>query len=187
MAFDNIKKAILDEAQKSAAEHRKAGQQKSEELAREWAQKTADKKQTFVEAAALKIDRKIRQTQFKIQTEIQSSILEKKQEIIDQVYESALEKLSKLSDTEYLKLMEKLINGLPDDPGIIFSAKEKKNLLKKALENSRKKHQLSAETIDSQGGFVYQSDKIEIKQSFEALINDAKEKTFLSVVNKVFN
>lgn len=187
MAFDDIKKAILDEAQKNAAEHQEAGRQESAKITQEWVQKTADKKQTIIKAAARKIDQKIRQTQFKIQTKSQSSALEKKQKIIDQVYDSVLEKLSELSDAQYVEFMEKLINALPNDQGLLFSVKEKRNLLKKALENSRKRHQLSPETIESRGGFIYQSDKIEINQSFEALIKDIKEKTLLTVTNKIFN
>lgn len=187
MAFKDIEKAILDEAQKSADEHKKVGEQKSAEIIQEWEKKAVEKKQTIVETTKRKINQRIQQAQFKIQNRTQLSVLEKKQAIIDRVYQAVLGKLSNLSENEYVDLMEKLINSLPESSATLLSAKGKESLLEKALKKAQKKHQISSESIESQGGFIYQSDKIEINQSFESLIENAKEKTILSVINKVFN
>lgn len=186
MAIDDIKKAILDEAQKIADEHREEGRKKAKEIEKAWEQKINARKQEVTASAGRKIEQRIQQAKFQIQTESQSKILEKKREIIDQAYSSALKKLSTLSDAQYLKLMEKLIKELPESGGQLFSVESKKNLLKKALENSGKKHQLAKEIIDGEGGFIFRTDKLEINQSFKIIIKNLEETSLLAVTNKIF-
>jgi V/A-type H+/Na+-transporting ATPase subunit E len=187
MAFDDIKKAIIEEAKKIAAEHKEAGLEKSAEISSVWEQKTADKIQEIISDASKKINQKIKQKQFKIQTESQLIVLEKKQEIIDQIFDAALKKLSSLPDARYIKLMEKLIADLPGEKALLFSVEGKVNLLKKALENSSKKFQISPEKIKGDGGFLLKSENIEINLTFEALIKEQKEKSLLEIANLVFN
>jgi len=186
MALEDIKKAILDEANKSVSAHQILGREKISEIKKEWDEKKAEKINKLIESAKRKMEKRIQQSQFVIQIEKQSEILKKKQEIISKVYKIALEKLSKLSDSEYVKMMEKLINDLPDSPGFLVSAENKNSLLKKALENSRKKHQISKDSIKSLGGFIYQTEKIEINQSFEVLIENDKQKSFTKIIKKIF-
>ena len=61
MALEDIKKAILEEAQKNVSEHLDIGRKKFSQIEKEWEEKIADKKKKLIESAKKKIDKKIRQ------------------------------------------------------------------------------------------------------------------------------
>lgn len=187
MALDDIKKAILAEAQKIADQRIEEVQKKIETIEAGWDKKTKERKEKAVESADRKIKQKIEQIKFEIQTESQAEILGQKKEIIDQVYSSVLGKLSSLSDDQYIELMEKLIQDLPNTSGCLLTIESKRSLLKKALANSDKKHQLGKEAINGQGGFIFQTDEIEIDFSFEAILRSIKEKTLLNTASIIFS
>lgn len=187
MAFSDIKKAILDEAQKTAEEYKEFGLKEARKVSDKWEQKAAEKKQKLLETTQRKADQKVLQAQFLIQNQIQDQVLRKKQEIIDRVYDSTLERLTQLSDEQYVDLMEKLIRKLPQQEGVLVSVQGKEDLLDKALKKSNHKHKLSSETVPGGGGFIFRSDKLEINYIFESLLKEAREETILKVVEKLFN
>lgn len=186
MAFSDIKKAILEDAKKVAEEHKEEGRKEADRVARQWRDKAEEKKREIIAAAKRKAEQKVLQEQFKVQNETQSRVLEKKQEAVDRVYEAALDKLASLDDSQYVDLMEGLMRGLPEEDGELVSAKGKEELLKKALDKSGKGYRLSQEKTDSRGGFIFRSERMEIDQSFEALIEASKKETLLSVTDKLF-
>ena len=186
MALDDIKKAILTEAQKAADDHKAEGQKKVESIQKELNQKIDDKKSEIIASAQRKANQKVQQAQFKIQSQTQSKVLDQKQQVINKVYKLALEKLAEIDDAKYVELIEKLITKLPEGDGQLISVEGKQDLLKKALENSGKEYELSTDTVGGKGGFIFKSKKIEVDQTFKALINNAKEQTFLAVTNKIF-
>lgn len=186
MALDDIKKAILTEAQNTADQHKRNAQQKIEAIQKEWGKKIDERKQEIIATTRRKANQKIQQTQFKIQAQAQSQILDQKQQMISKVYKLALDKLAELDDAKYVELMEKLISDLPQGDGSLISVKGKEDLLKKALKKTGRKYEILSETINGKGGFIFKSKQIEANQTFNALVNNAKEQTFLAVTDKLF-
>jgi len=197
MALDDIKKAILAEAEKEAGVIEAEGKARIKNIQAEWAEKIEIKKQEIIASAQRKADQKIQQTQFKFSAQAQTEILSQKQKNIDKVYKTALQKLGELDDGGYVELMARLIGLLPKTDGEIFSVKDKEELLKKALRQSGRKYDLAKETVNGTGlpagalakagGFIFKSKEVEINDTFAALVNNAKEQTILLVSNKLFN
>jgi len=186
MALEDIKKTILATAQKQADEVKKAGDEKVKEIKAEMQKQLEEKKAEFVDMAQRKADQKLQQAHFKIAASNQTGILKAKQKIIDQVYSEALKKLNQLDNNEYINLMIKLIKNLPQTSGQLISAKAKESLLRQAQEKSKTKYQIAKESISAKGGFLFKSDQIEINNTFESLVETAKEKTMLKVTKLLF-
>lgn len=187
MSLEDIKKSIQDEAQVQVKEVETQGQKRIDEVNSLWSKKIDDRKSEIIASAKRKTNQKVQQSEFKLQSQIQTEILNKKQSIIDQVYKTAVKKLSELDDAKYVELIEKLIDSLSDEGGKIISVKGKEDLLKKALKKAKKDFEVSKDTINGSGGFVYQSENIEVDYTFETLVHDAKEATILDVTTKLFN
>ncbi|MDX9892865.1 MAG: V-type ATP synthase subunit E [Patescibacteria group bacterium] len=187
MALDDIKKAILAEADAEIKTVIQQGEQKIGQLKADWNRKLEEHKQAIVATAKRKATQKIQQTQFKLQAQAQTEIINQKQNIIDRVYKSALNKLNGLNDSDYVVLMIKLINRLPEEDGKLISAKGKEALLKKALKQSGRKFEVLAETANVSGGFVFRSKSVEIDNTFTSLINNSRDWTVLEVSKMLFN
>lgn len=187
MALDDIKKAILAEAEREVKKIETEGETKVKAVQAEWAKKIEAKKQEIITSVQRKADQKIQQTQFKLQAQAQTEILTQKQKIIDQVYKLALRKLAEINDEQYIALMAKLISQLPAGEGELTSVKDKGDLLKKALKKSDKKYDLTEKEINGSGGFIFHSKEVEIDNTFATLINNAREQTILAVSNLLFN
>ncbi|MEA3398544.1 MAG: V-type ATP synthase subunit E family protein [Patescibacteria group bacterium] len=186
MALDDIKKTILDQARKEADEIIRQGEKKADEIKAEWDKKVENRKEEIVASAQRKTNQKIQQTQFKIQAQSQTEILNYKQKIIDQVYQIALKELANLGDKDYIELMEKLIKQLPSGGGEILSVGNKEKLVKKALDKSGKKYDFSEKIAKGKGGFIFRSKKLEIDNTFATLVDHAKSQTILEVTGLLF-
>ena len=187
MSLEDIKNSIGENTQSQIKEIEAEGQKKINEINHLWSQKLESKKVEIAKMAKRKADQKVQKTEFSLQAQIQSEILNKKQDLISQAYKAALKKLTDLDDAKYLDLMEKLISRLPDDQGEVISVKGKESLLKKALKNSKNKITLSENTCKGQGGFLYQSKNIDMDFTFDRLVDDAKKQTILDVTNILFS
>lgn len=186
MALENIRSAILIEAQKIADEQKKEGDKKIEIIKKEWQEKIEEKKREIILSAKRKINQKIQQAQFNIQSETQSLILKEKQKIIDRVFESSLKKISNFEESKIESLLIKLISQIPYNEGRLIPVSGWENKLKKALLKTNKKYEISNKTIKGLGGFIFESKNIEIDQTFEALIKNSKERISLDVIKTVF-
>lgn len=187
MALDDIKKAILAEAETEVKKIETEGEKKVAEINGVWSKKIEAKKQEIIASGQRKANQKVQQTQFKLQSQAQAEILNQKQKNINKVYKLALQKLGELDDDKYIELLAELIIKLPEGEGELISVIEKESLLKKALKQSGKKYSIFSETISGNGGFIFKSKDVEIDNTFATLINNSKEQTSLSVSNKLFN
>lgn len=186
MALDNIKNAILEEAKKIADEQKKEGDEKIEIIKKKWQEKIEEKKKNIITDTNRKTNQKIQQAQFKTQSETQFLILDQKKKIIEKVFDLALEKLSNFDETKIENLLIKLISQLPSDGGKLIPVSGWENRLKKALLKSGRKYEISSKVTKGLGGFIFESESIEINQTFEALVENEKEKTMLAVSKVVF-
>jgi len=197
MALDDIKKAILAEAEKEVKKIEAGGEKKVAVVRDEWSKKIEIRKQEIIASGQRKANQKVQQTQFKVQAQAQTEILNQKQRIIDQVYKLALQKLGELDDDKYTELLAGLINQLPESKGELISVTGKESQLKKALRKSGKKYDIAKETVAGNGlpaealakagGFIFKSKEVEIDNTFTTLVKNAKEETILEVSNLLFN
>jgi len=187
MALDDIKKAILAEAEKEVKIIETEGEKKIADVNDVWTKKIEEKKQEIVASGQRKANQKVQQTQFKLQSNAQAEVLNQKQRVINKVYKLALQKLGELDDQGYVDLLSGLIAKLPEDEGELISVMEKESLLKKALQKSEKEYTVATETTTGNGGFVFKSEKVEIDNTFATLINNSKEQTSLLVSDKLFS
>lgn len=187
MALDNIKKSILDDAQAQITTLDSETKQRIDEINAVWSKKINSRKSEIIASAQKKTDQKVMQMEFKLQAQSQAKVLEAKQQLIDTVYKTAYKQLSDLNDNDYVKLLSNLIKELPGDAGILISVENKESQLKKALKESGKKFDVSKETVRGSGGFVFKSDDIEINQTFQTLINQAKDSTLTEIARILFS
>lgn len=187
MALKDIKKSIEEEALAQIKEIEAEGQKKVDAVNELWSRKIEERKNEVLASAQKKAEQKLQQTDFKLQAQSQTAILNQKQKILDQVYKQALTKLNQLDEGSYVNLLSKLISELPDIEGELISAEGKDAELKKALKKSGRKITVSKDTVKASGGFVFKSDKMEIDQTFPALTRNAKEISIIEVANKLFN
>lgn len=185
MALENIQKNIIEEAEKQASDIITAAEQNAAEIKKQWEDKRNEKRLHLIEESKRKTAQKIQQTDFLLHAQTNSEILNQKNKIIDKVYKLALQKLKNLNESEYIDFIAKLIEAVPSE-GILVSVAGREELLKKALKKTGKKLDVAKETIKGGGGFIYRSEKMEINNTFEALIDSSKESTLLPVSTLLF-
>jgi vacuolar-type H+-ATPase subunit E/Vma4 len=187
MAITDITHAIIQEAEKQAADVITQAHVKTQEIEKNWKEKIAVKKQDLIIGAQNKARQKVMQAEFKLHSSIQTEILEQKRELLGKVYQLGVKKLSQLDDDQYISLMEKLITAIPGEDGKLLSTKNKEDLLKKALKKSGKSFEMSKNTVPGTGGFIFQSKEIEIDNTINSLVEDIRQKTELEFSKKLFN
>lgn len=186
MALDDIKKAIEEEANRSAQAIISEAENKAAEIEAQWNKKLEQKKAELLKLVQLKADKKIQQSQFKLQSQNQSIMLQEKQKMIDKVYKTALQKLKDISDDKYVSLMEKFVSDIKID-GELISANGKESLLKKSIKKSSASLTVSKDTVNADGGFIFRSPSMEIDFTFETLISKSKDRSILEVSGILFN
>ena len=186
MPLADINKAIMAEADKEIKAIKAEGEKKLEALKAEWAEKIKERQLKIIQDAQKKANQKIQQMQFKMQAQFQAEILKSKNEVINKAYNQASKKLGELSEKEYEDFMVKLIKKIDTAEGELISAQGKEKILKKALQKTEKKFTISEKTTKDAGGFIFQSSKLEIDNTFSRLIADLRDQTILEVTKILF-
>ena len=104
--------------------------------------------------------------------EAKNRLLEAKRTVIDEALEEAIEKLAKSDKYEAMlaDMLKKI--SLDDDNTVVIPAKGKEDATAKAIKSSGKKYFLSEKNGQFKGGFIVKTEKIEIDNSFETIINE---------------
>ena len=104
--------------------------------------------------------------------EAKNKLLREKRGIMDEVFETALDSL--ISAGNYKdNLVHLLKNSKIEGENIsVIPAKGKEDVTKSALQTSGKSYQMANKTADIRGGFILESDKIEIDNSFGSILNN---------------
>ena len=193
MVLQDIISKIRSEAKLEVERIKKEGKKKVKEIKEENAKKVKAEKERLINQAKQEAENMISQARYKAYAQAKSLILRKKQEIIDQVYNQALDYLAKLDDNAYVNLITHFIKQLPDirdlpagKSGIIIPVKGKEDLTKKALVQSGRKYALASKSIEGIGGFIFQSAKFEIDNTFTTLIKLIRDKTEIEVSKILF-
>lgn len=103
--------------------------------------------------------------------EAKNKLLREKRDLLDSIFESALEKLTGADN--YQDMITTLLKGsqIEGSDITVVPAKGKEDATKAALLASGKQYKMTEESADIRGGFILQSDKIEINNSFESILH----------------
>jgi vacuolar-type H+-ATPase subunit E/Vma4 len=102
--------------------------------------------------------------------EAQNNLLKAKRELIGGTLEKSITELS--NHEQYEKILTSMLKktAFPED-AVVIPAKGKEDQTKSAIQNSGKSYFLSEKSADITGGFIIKTEKIEIDNSFETILN----------------
>lgn len=175
MSLQDIINTIKKEAEVKIKEIEKEAQKKIKEIEKESSQKITEEKSRLMVKVKKEAQNRVTQAEYQALAQTKSQVLQKKQELINKVFDRALNRLGSLSDDQYLKLISGLIEKLPiADKGMIIPAQDKEVLTKKALAKTTNKYSIGSKPLSCQGGFIFESDRFNIDNTFETLLEQLR-------------
>ncbi|MBU0707544.1 hypothetical protein KKG41_04195 [Patescibacteria group bacterium] len=185
MALQDIVKTLEAEAEEELKQMQKKADEEISRLKDYYSKKTKETQEKLLNQAGIKAKKEAEMQLFTTKSELQRKVLARKREIIDEVYSEVLKKLKALSDNEYRTIVKDLLADLPAG-GNILPAKGKEAITKELVKKASSDQKVAHESINSVGGFVWQSAKVNIDNTFEQLVRDIREKTEITVANELF-
>jgi vacuolar-type H+-ATPase subunit E/Vma4 len=161
MSLDNIIQSLEKDTAKEIKKIKDEFSGKESELKAEHKLRVERTREEILVKAKREAQKNAEMKLFARKSKLRQELLRSKREIIDQVYAKALEKLENKPEGEKKKLVEKLSKELPSG-GKTVPAKDS-------------------------GGFIWQSDKMTIDNSWPELISQLKEQTEAEVASKLFS
>jgi len=187
MALQDIINTIKKDAKKQADNIRSRGKKDIQAI--------REKGKKLLQDEIVKIEKEIEKEGNKVinKARLESNIEERnqivlaKRELVDEIFSKALENISNLDDNQQIQILASLINQLPDvKNGEIVSAVEKKEITRKALDQSNKNFLVTENEFPGIGGFIFKSSKIEVNNSYEELLKNLREKIEVEISKKLF-
>jgi V/A-type H+/Na+-transporting ATPase subunit E len=108
-----------------------------------------------------------------------------KRELIDNAMTQAIENLSKSKDYETIITNMLKVANIEDENVVIIPSKGREEVTKNAIKNSGRSFYLSDKSSNIKGGFILKTEKIEIDNSFETLINEQLRDNLEIKINKL--
>lgn len=186
MALEDILTAIEGSGQRQLAEIRSEHEARLLEL-KEREQKeiskeeTAEKEKFSREAARLQAEAETRASQRR-----HNRILASKQKILNRVYDKCLKRLLSLAEEKSRSVLKKCLTALGDEKGTIKPAAAHAKLVGELIKD--KPHFELGETVESVGGFYFESENLEKDFLFETMVKDIlRPRTESDIANKLFH
>lgn len=164
------------------AQIKKETDEKMKALEKEFAKKVAGIDEEFsakTKAAGEKMDEAVTENSKKIlnkmtthaKMEAKNQLLKEKRELMDEVFEEALKQL--VNSANYKDILISLLKHSPlkGDDVEVCPAKGKEEETRSAISASGKEYKLCEDSANIKGGFILKSEKIEINNSFESILN----------------
>lgn len=169
MAISDIVNTILSEGQKEI-------DQIQEDLKKDMAAKEGElKAELKSEKEKLQLKKEQKKSELKRRMDLlgkmeqRDKLLKEKQKLLTKVFDKALENVSQIPDSEYEKLLEALISKLTVESGNIVPAQGKTASTKAVIKKLNKNFTILKEGA-FKGGFIIQTDKLEINNCFDELL-----------------
>jgi len=185
MALQDIVKTLEAEADQELKQIQKQADLEINQLEDYYSRKIKETCEKLLTQAEIKAKKEAEMQLFTAKSELHRKVLIRKRQIIDEVYNEALKKLKALSDDDYRAIIKRLLNDLPTG-GTILPAKGKEAITKEVAEKVNHDLKVAHESVDSVGGFVWQSAKLNIDNTFEQLVRDIRDQTEIKVANELF-
>ncbi len=181
--LEQIKKETQEKLDKISEEHAKA----VEKVEKEFEKMMKDAEEEMDEQVAANSEKIMNKMVTHAKMEAKNKLLSEKRELMDAIFDEALEALGSSSD--YEKLMTELLKHceIDGDDVKVIPAKGKEDVTKAALSASGKSYQMADKSADIKGGFILDSKKIEIDNSFESILNkQLRDDLELEVAQTIF-
>jgi len=178
---ERITKRILEDAHAAAEKIREESAEKAASAESEARQKAERRQETILEQGRKDAEEQKRRIIGVAELEARKELLSAKQEMIGEAFQKSLEQLTGQDDRDYLSVIREMLLNFVETgtETVIFSERDLKRISDdfwKEINNevSGKDKQgdlkLSEETRNIKGGFILQSDGVEVNCSFEALL-----------------
>ncbi|MCD6507639.1 V-type ATP synthase subunit E [Candidatus Poribacteria bacterium] len=186
MALEDILRKIEEDARREADKILSEARARAEEILHSAEQEAERIRENLLEEARREAQTHKSRLISMAQLDMRKEILQEKQNLIDQVFQIALERLLRMEDEEYRELIREMLKQVVEhgDEEIILCERDKSRIsqgfiqtLNKELESEGKpgKLTIAEETGDFSGGFILRRGKIELNNSFDALLQAAKD------------
>jgi V/A-type H+-transporting ATPase subunit E len=185
MALEDILRKIEEDAKREADKILSEAKERAEEIIRN-AQEEADRaKGRLMEEARRNAQTHKSRLISMAELDMRKEVLQEKQSLIDLAFRKALERLTGMEDDEYRTLIERMLMQSVEygDEEIILCERDKSRIsqgfiqaFNKKLESEGKlgKLTIAEETGDFSGGFILRRGKIELNNTFDALLQAAR-------------
>lgn len=185
MALEDILRKIEEDAKREADKILSEARERAEEILQTAKLEAKQTKENLLKEAHREAQTHKSRLISMAQLDMRKEILQEKQNLIDQAFQKALKRLTEMEDEEYRELIREMLKGVVEhgDEEIILSERDKSRIsqgfiqaLNKELESEGKlgKLTIAEETGDFSGGFILRRGKIELNNSFDALLQSAK-------------
>jgi len=159
MAINDIITTIEEEVNVKIVEMRNEAEEKRNKLSAEYDEKILRNETNFLNEIKKKIDLKVKKQKFILNNSSNKTLLEKKWNLINTIYQKVLAELTEMEESKKEKIIKQWTRNCPIEGKII---------------NSKK------------GGFIFQSDKIQIDNTFESVVRGLREETEVDVGKILF-
>lgn len=195
---NNLVSKILEEAKIKEKEILANAQEEKNKIIEKKVSEAEILEKEIIEKAKIEASTKKERIVSSSELKVRNEKLEAKQQIIQKTFDEAVDRLANLSEEQFLQYVENRILSLDiyGDESLILNSKGKEIITSKFIDDVNKKLIVKGkkgniiiknETGDFKGGFILEKNGIEINNTFEALVNDIKEKLEYEVAKALFN
>lgn len=197
MALDGILQKINRNAEDKIEAIREEGRRKREEILAKAGDSAREIKERILTDATEKADMERRRTSVSAQLEHRRETLKEKQNLIEDCFQAALQQLLNLPEEEYRSLFRKLLLRIapPGEGRVVISPRDQGKIdqafldsVNQELKASGKEGHLELGGIsqDLPGGFLLQSEGVEVDCSFGTLLEQLREEVQTEVAVLLF-
>ena len=193
MTVENIKNAIIADAEKEAERIREAGRKKCDERFRQAEQALQRNfEQRVAEAEQHRQDAKNRVI-IALRSSLSMKLLDAKNAVIDQTFDAAVKKVVDLPDNGYKDLLLKWLSAAEQEPAVlILNARDRQAIGRELVESVNQGRSedtavtLAEEAGEMSGGFVLRAAKYEIDNSLDSIVAKLKEEMAPDIAAEIF-
>lgn len=183
MALQDILDAIIAQADQKIADARSQQQRELTAKREETERRISKKKQEIAKQKEEKKEQLMQKAKTHASMRERNAELLSKQEQLDVLYSSVVDELGKAPDGKVEDLLRACLKQISED-GTIHPSKKHEDLLKKLAPSEQFK---MGSTIESAGGFRFESKKQEFDFTFEHLVHDVlRPQTELETAHTLF-
>ncbi len=183
---DRINEVILQEARENARARLILASNRADKIVEAGKREAAQKKKSILEASEIKAADIRRRILALAEIEMRKEKLNIRRQLVQEAFDKALELLCSMPEEEYCAWMARIILDTVSEEAckIVLSPKDREHMGnellehigRQAAETGRDVHiELSDTTADICGGFIIQSEEVEMNYSFEAMMRAEQE------------
>lgn len=185
MALSDILEKIEKQAKDRVAELEKEFGVKKEALENEFRAKQKEFEAEMSDSVEKNGKKVLEKAEILAETERKNALLRAKREVLGEVIEDSVKELSRADNYEEIMVKMLKLCVLEGDNVAVFPVRGREEETKNAIKKAGKKYFMADKSLDVSGGFVIKTDKIEIDNSFETVVNDQLREDLEIKLNKL--